>query len=331
MDKSYNSAIAASDKALTRILAKWAFLDDAQEIIKRDPISLRKAVREFVFALGKIISGVNSNVLLRTIIQEQADIQKKLSKYPAFKNFKTSQARASTALSAIVRDQSANARTILASMSQRLNAKNTNLLMQAVAMGMPREIADEQLDRRLIKINFIYKGKDLTVAGVDLKKVWETLDTRYGNHSTITYRDGKNYPVQSYVEGKGKTISREVQNTVTAVEAGATGSAVGQFESYGAGDSCVIWEGKFFFFTEGGKRQFLRKFGNKYPDAYTWPTYADVHADRTHMASYNCRHKTYVVPLEHLDPEDLGEAEIGKAPKIPKTNKGIEDLTAALI
>lgn len=326
----YQAELARADARLARILERYAFLDDFREVVRRDPANLRKAIRAYVADLRPIIAaGVDAETLAKVVAADQKEIAEALRQYEGFENFAASAARAKVALKAAVLEQSANARTILSAMRDRLNAKTENLRIQAAAMGLARERASAELDRRLEYVNFTAGGKQMQVPAADLKTVWEGLETRYGTTATITYRDGKNYPLQTYVESKGLTLEREIQNTVASVEAAAAGLAVGQFEAYGSGDSCVLWEGRMVFFTETGKREFLRAHGKRYPKAYTWPTLAEVKADKTHMLGFNCRHDVLVVPLEMLEPDDFAAKEIGAAPKVPKTSRGVRLATEA--
>lgn len=329
--ENYRAALERADARLVRLLERFAWLDDMREVLRRDPLRVRKAIREYVQGLGPIVAGIDRDVIARVVAAEQAAELKRLRKYEGLGGLKSSAARAQAALRAIVLDQSANARTILQSMQYRMNAKVANLVTQAAAMGLHRERAGAELDRRLETIRFYRGGREVVVPAADLQRVWDGLETRYGTTATVTYRDGKNYPIQTYVEQKGQTIERDVQTSVAAVEAAAAGLAVGQFESYGSADSCAIWEGRFFFWTESGKRSFLRAHGDRYPEARTWRVYADIKADKTHMQSFNCRHKALSVPLEYLDREDFEPGELRPAPRVPRTSRGVRLMTEAIV
>lgn len=314
-------------RKIERIIKRFAWLDDAEKVITSDPDSVRRAINDFVFEMRIITQVADKDGLQSVAADMQKSVVADLEKYD-LKIKPVSITRANQAVRAVVVEQSETARTILTSIRGRLNSRYENLLIQAAALDIPGQKAAAAGKRTLEAINFTSKGFTRTVTKADLSQVWDSLIDRYGQRDTITYINGTNYPLTSYLDGKLVTVNREVQNVVSSIEAAANGIYTGQIEAYGASDSCALWEGAVVFYTQFGKTEFIKLYGDQYPEASRWKTVDEIKRDKTHMFGFHCRHDILPLPLGLIDRKYFDDVELN-SPKIPKTASGIRLLMKA--
>lgn len=135
----------------------------------------------------------------------------------------------------------------------------------------------------------------------DIEKAWSDLQSRYGTRDTVKYRDGKNYPLNTYLDGKANTTSADIHRTVTQLDAAESGVFTGKISSHGATDSCRPWEGKIVAFSAEG-REILSK---RYPGALNLKTVDEIKADKsTHLWKFNCRHIVTPYPVQFMPDAD---------------------------
>lgn len=140
-----------------------------------------------------------------------------------------------------------------------------------------------------------------TTGAEDLQKAWIKLQEQYGRTDTVKYRDGKNYPLNTYIDGRAKTTATDIHVTSTQYDASAAGVFTGMITTHGATDSCKDWEGKLVCFTPEGREMMSQKF----PEAKRLKTVDEIRRDKsTHMWKFNCTHGITSYPIQFLDDND---------------------------
>lgn len=202
--------------------------------------------------------------------------------------------------------------------SMAISSIETNLSAKVIQF---RRLAETQLSRlsniqeRIENIAERTMRRD-RITDMTIRAYWESLSERYGWSDTVRYRNGANYPLRSYVDGRARTSADEVHRITSETFAIQNGIYTGRISRHRTTDSCIYWEGKIVFFNRALKNEFLREFPN-ITEARNWPTVDDVKNDRTHMFSFNCRHTVLADPIQFQD--DLRHiAAENKMPKIPK-------------
>jgi hypothetical protein len=180
---------------------------------------------------------------------------------------------------------------------QELAAKSVNNAATAQITGTQLKI--ESITRRTLAYA---QDMDLLsgdfVGEIDLQKGWELLKSKYGTRETVRYRNGANYPLNTYLEGRANTTSADIHRVTTQLDATASGVHTGMVSRHGATDSCRPWEGKILFFTPAGRDIMSKKF----PAMAQWSTVDEVKADEdTHMWKFNCRHIITPYPIQFFD------------------------------
>lgn len=137
--------------------------------------------------------------------------------------------------------------------------------------------------------------------GDDIGKAWEKMRAKYGSRETVRYRDGKNYPLNTYLDGRANTTSADVHRLTTQYDAAQSGIYTGKISNHGASDSCRPWEGKIVCFSAESRDQLSKV----YPQARNLKTVDEIRADKsTHMWKFNCRHIVTPYPIQFFDRGD---------------------------
>lgn len=132
-------------------------------------------------------------------------------------------------------------------------------------------------------------------------KAWQDLTDKYGSRETVKYRDGKNYPLNTYLEGRANTTATDIHLATTELDAAQSGIYTGIISKHGASDSCRIWEGKVIAFNSAG-RDILSK---QYPEAANMKTLDEVKNDKnSHIFKFNCRHVVTPYPIQFFARND---------------------------
>lgn len=201
-------------------------------------------------------------------------------------------------------------------------------------------IFDQQQRDRLLLLS--QRGIPRTGIPTDLIKTqlaetWQQLDKRYGKAGYILYRGSvddpidpaiatveqtaarKNYPLDSYLYQKEKTIQTEVQTRTAEAMAAVNGIYTVKFNFTGTQDSCVFWEGKVVFLSDLAKAQFIQRYPQYEAKVRSWATVDQIRQDNTHMLKWQCRHRIDPYPIQFF-PEDELDSEVkeNKMPRIPK-------------
>lgn len=144
-----------------------------------------------------------------------------------------------------------------------------------------------------------------TTGKEDLQKSWIDLQDKYGTRETVKYRNGANYPLNTYLSQRANTTSADLHVITTQFDASSAGVYTGKISNHGAKDSCSVWEGKIVCFTPEG-RDILSK---RVPAAAGWKTVDEIKRDKsTHMWKFNCTHGVTPYPIQFFDDKDLKEA-----------------------
>lgn len=170
-----------------------------------------------------------------------------------------------------------------------------------------------------------------------LAESWQQLDKRYGKAGYVLYRGSvddaidpelstaaqiqarKNYPLESYLYQKEKTIQQEVQTRTAEAMSAANGIYTVKFNTTGTQDSCKFWENKIVFLSELAKAQFMTRFPEQASRVKGWATVDQIRQDNTHMLKWQCRHRIEPYPIQFFDQKDLNqEIKDNPMPKIPK-------------
>jgi len=170
-----------------------------------------------------------------------------------------------------------------------------------------------------------------------LAQTWQQLDKRYGKAGYILYRGSvddpidpslataqqtaarKNYPLESYLYQKEKTIQQEVQTRTAEAMSTANGIYTVKFNNTGTQDSCIFWQDKIVFLSDLAKAQFMARFPEQAARVKGWATVDQIRQDNTHMLKWQCRHRIEPYPIQFFDQNDLNqEIQNNRMPKVPK-------------
>jgi len=300
---------AEKDAMLRRVNAirkEYARLDDALWTMTQNQESVAKAIAEYSAEMRKpIMKFFAGDVLEETVQQAHEAFLKSLKKFIEMGQVKIQRDIRERLLESVKTDIVRNLDTMMA--ESKLNLTNRAFELRKMADSGAFKAADAGIDYIQIKIESITSR---TIGGSDsgaeftkgeLKKAWEKLQDRYGSRDTVKYRDGKNYPLNTYLDGRARTTATDVHILTTQVESADSGIYTGKVSSHGASDSCSKYEGRMVCMSDESRAQISRTI----PAAAKWPTVQELRADKdSHIFKFNCTHTVISWPIHLFDKQD---------------------------
>jgi hypothetical protein len=179
----------------------------------------------------------------------------------------------------------AQADSIAANQAGNLYAKGAQFKTLAVAAEIPAQRIADIAAQALPSVNIA--GTAYNYAA--LSTLWERMNDTYGQRDTVQFRNGVNYPLRSYVDGRTITTEAETHRAATIIEASADGLWFGTTNKTGTTDSCIYHEGEIFFLSDAARDEARQKYGDA-PEIANMRTWFEIVSDRTHMGKFNCKH-----------------------------------------
>ena len=281
-------------RAVNDIRRRYAEIDDAAWILSKNPQEFESALKKYEDALRRPILRFFAGDTMEQIAVEAHDqFIRSLRQYIEGGFVKVSR-QISNRLIESLRDQVV--RNIDGFMlSIDINLKEKAKALRAVAAEGSASAVAAELGLRQLKTESITAR---TTGSKDIEKAWSELTAKYGGRDTVKYRDGKNYPLNTYLDGRANTTSADIHRTVTQLDAAESDIYTGKISSHGATDSCKPWEGKIVAFSREG-RDILSK---RWPGAASLKTVEEIKADKeTHLWKFNCRHIVTPYPVQFMD------------------------------
>lgn len=308
-DKQLTNATKNLKARLDEITKAYSLFDDPARVLQfRDTKTIIKLVEKLKTELYKAVkTDALFNAHLRKIsIETIADNLDTLEEYISKTKLtlNTSKNDIKNLVTRVVEMQSENTAAFVAAIADRMFEKTS--LFRHLASSKLREFAKKQTEtlaavvRRTIQRDGKFLSDGETSVKNQLKAYWKNLTDKYGGVETVQYADGKNFPLNSYVDMRGRTSSAEVSRISTEMLAIENDIYTGKISSHRATDTCNKWEGKIIFYNEILRAEFLRMYPD-YKEARGWPTKQEVEQDDTHMFKPNCRHTITPYPIHLIE------------------------------
>lgn len=301
--KKSDWAIREEKNAMLRqvndIRRRYAEIDDAAWTLTQNPAQFDAALKKYLGVLRRPILRFFAGDTMEQIAVEAHDqFLFSLREYVQMGRVNVSR-QISNRLLESLRTQIVGQIDGFMANTEALLKERAQALRVAAAEGSVSAIAAE-LGLRQLKTESVTAR---TTGAENLEKAWSELTAKYGGRDTVKYRDGKNYPLNTYLDGKANTTSADIHRTVTQLDAAESGIFTGKISSHGATDSCKPWEGKIVAFSAEG-RDMLSK---RWPGALNLKTVDEIKADKeTHLWKFNCRHIVTPYPVQFMpDAEQL--------------------------
>lgn len=321
MDKKSDFAIrehiAAAKKEIKQLIAEYAWLDNADRILLKiqNIKEVELAIETYVTRLKQILQKFLGDNIIEKVGEEAFnDVVKKLKKYIESGQLSLDYANRAEIIRGALGSLARQENTAIDAMRRNLKSKIANFsLLTKQKLNQVKKLIDTTAQQTLSR-TFDYKIE----SEKDLKRYWKLLTKKYGTTATVTYADGKQFPVTSYLDMRARTNSELVHSAVT--EAIAVGSEIyfGKISAHNTKDSCIYWEDKIIFYNDVLKKSFLSKYPELSKIVGNYATVDDVRRDRTHMFSYNCRHTIMPYPLHLFGYDEMvAELRANKMPVIP--------------
>ena len=283
-------------KAVNEISRKYKRIDDAEWTLTASPQEVRSILKQHSDALKKPMLRFFAGETMEQIAVEAheaflAAIESYLSTGQVFMSREISAQLVDSLRSQIVRNIEGFMTDMDANLLQRADQ------LKAFAAQGANEAMIANLGVTQLKIESI----TARTTGEATAKAWESLTDKYGSRETVKYRDGKNYPLNTYLDGRANTTATDIHLATTEMDAAQGGIYTGIISKHGASDTCRIWEGKVICFSSEA-RDLLSK---QYPEAANLKTLAEVRADKnSHIFKFNCRHIVTPYPIQFFGKKD---------------------------
>lgn len=301
--KKSDWAIREEKNAMLRqvndIRRRYADIDDAAWTLTQNPAQFDAALKKYLGVLRRpILRFFAGDTMEQIAVEAHEQFLFSLREYVQTGRVTVSRQISNRLLESLKTQIVAQIDGFMAN-TEALLKERAQALRVAAAEGSVSAIAAE-LGLRQLKAESITAR---TTGAENLEKAWSELTAKYGGRDTVKYRDGKNYPLNTYLDGKANTTSADIHRTVTQLDAAESGIFTGKISSHGATDSCKPWEGKIVAFSAEG-RDMLSK---RWPGALNLKTVDEIKADKeTHLWKFNCRHIVTPYPVQFMpDAEQL--------------------------
>lgn len=284
-------------REVNAIRKRYAMIDDAEWTLSQSPDEVRKALKKYSDTLKKPVVKFFAGETMEQIAAEaHEEFIKAIDNYVSTRQVEISRVVSQQLVRNLRANIIRNIDGFMTDMDANLYARAQELRQIAAQSATDAMVA--QLGITQLKIESITAR---TTGAADLKRAWDGLTDKYGSRETVKYRDGKNYPLNTYLEGRANTTATDIHLATTELDAAQSGIYTGIISKHGASDSCRIWEGKVICFTAAG-RDILSK---QYPDAVNMKTLDEVKNDKnSHIFKFNCRHTVTPYPIQFFARND---------------------------
>ena len=278
---------AKVQKQLSRILKDNDKLESALYILEKSLAFYRLDVSRYLDELSGLLRGVYGGA------QVDAEIQAALKKFYANLRGVLSQefiaqreAERAALKQAVLNNYGATVGIVINAVGERLNSRAAQFKLSAELLKVPVRIADDIAAREL---------QTITVGGQiyykqPLENLWFEMIRNYGRYDTVEYRNGAQYPMRSYVDGRINTTEAETARFVVEAEAASVGILFLTIPANGTTDSCIYHERQTLIASEAAREIALRRWPEYAAQISTMLTPGQVKADGTHMFQHNCKH-----------------------------------------
>lgn len=281
-------------RSLGSIQRQYSYLDSVKYALSQDLATVEAAIQKYYFELKRPLYKFFAGDILEAVVGEAHDEFLNSLKSYIRQGRLTVNAGVSDRLLDSLRQQivqNIDGMVLEADLNMRARAQE----FSKIAAESTNNAALAQIQSTQLKVESITAR---TTGAEDLQKAWIELQDKYGTRETVKYRDGKNYPLNTYIDGRAKTTATDVHVLTTQYNASSAGVLTGMITSHGATDSCQKWEGKLVCFTPEGREIMSHKF----PEARKLRTVDEIRRDKsTHMWKFNCTHGVDAYPIQFLD------------------------------
>lgn len=282
---------------------------DALWTMNQNPENVAKAIADYSAELRKpVMKFFTGDILEETAQQAHEAFLKSLKKFIDAGQVKIQRDIRDRLLASVKADITRNIDVMMS--ESRLNLTNRAYELRKMADSGAFNAVDAGIDYVQIKIESITSR---TIGGSDsgaefskdkLAAEWEKLKDRYGSRDTVKYRDGKNYPLNTYLDGRARTSATDVHILTTQIESADSGIYTGKVSSHGATDSCSRYEGKMVCMSDAARAQISALI----PATAKWPTIQELRQDKdSHIFKFNCTHTVIPWPIHLFDKQDQQE------------------------
>ena len=286
--------------AVRELQRRYRVLDDQAFNLEKDLAIVEKAIERYGEDLKKPLFRFFTGDVLQMVVEESHDeFIKSVREYFRSGALKIPTHTAEYLMESLKVQLVQNIEQLINGSTGNLKARAVEL--KKVAAQSVNDAVTAQLTATQYKIEAITEATT-GATGDDIAKAWQGLKDKYGTRETVKYRNGANFPLNSYLDMRANTTSADIHRTTTQLDASASGVFTGMVSRHGATDSCRPWEGKILFFTPEGRDIMSRQ----YPQVRDWPTVDEVKRDpETHMWKPHCRHIITAYPIQFFDRAEI--------------------------
>lgn len=301
---AFSEVSTSQQRRLAEIISRYHSLDDALFILQNDLGRMKRIIEEYGLSLKDVVGGFVDKPSFVGISQDAQDaFYESLKTY--IENGKLDYRR--TATDTLVKsftDAWGN------QVNRMVDTITTNLFARDASFKSMAEAALIPL-RRIADI----KAYEITSVVIDgkqynyeqLQNIWTQMNDSYGQRDTIQFRNGVNYPMRTYVDGRAATTQVESHRLGTIIEGSSNGVYFGTVNKTGTTDSCVYHENEIFFLTDGARAEALAK----WPDIdrlKKMSTWEEIVADDTHMGKFGCKHIVRALAIQFFSDQRFRDA-----------------------
>jgi len=220
-------------RAVSEISRRYKIIDDAEWNLTAAPQEVRAMLKKYSEALKKpVVKMFAGETMEQIAIQAHEAFMRSLQEYlergQVFMSREISARLIESLRGQIVRNIEGFMTDLEAGLYQRaLELKR--MASEGATQALAANIGITQL-----KIESITKR---TTGAEDLQKAWSELQDKYGSRETVKYRDGKNYPLNTYLDGRANTTATDIHLATTEMDAAQGGIYTGIISKHGAADS----------------------------------------------------------------------------------------------
>lgn len=324
---AFSEVSAEQLRRLQQVIDQYSMLDDSLFTLQTELPRLKTIIDQYGGRIEDVLAGfVDPEVFGKLALDAQQQFYNALKTY--IENGELEYRR--TSIDSLL--QSFN-ETYGTQVSRLVDTVTTNLFARAASFRSLAATAEIPL-RRIADIEK-YEITSVQINGVQynhqqLSNIWQQMNDSYGQRDTIQFRNGRNYPMRSYVDSRANTTQAEAHRLVTIAEGSANGVYFGKVNRTGTTDSCMLHENEIFFLSEGARQEALAR----WPDIEIlrrMKTWDEIKSDGTHMGGFGCKHIVRAVSIQFFSDARFQEALAANPPSsIPKKideRKIFEDAT----
>ena len=315
MDKKSDYALRSDlkklKKRLNEVMAEFSYLNDANFILQniQDLSVLKSALQNYSGKIKAIIGDfLNDRGLMKVAQDSFDDSIKKINRYLKSNPVVFDDAERENLIKGALDSVAKNDYRVIESISNSLSTKLSHF-------KLIHDSIVKKAEQRMFGEKFISLLKRSSPEKKTLDAYWKALTKRYGSTDTVTYSNGANFPLTSYIDMRARTNSEVVSSAVNEAISLSSSIYFGKISSHNSQDSCILWEGKIIFWSDVFKKAFMQEYPKLANLVADWSTLDDVRNDMTHMFKPNCRHTITPYPLNFFDYNEM-VAEI-KANRMP--------------